>query len=74
MTLVHAEIVAAMRYEHVELLERTLVQKHLDTLARRVLALGMLGVDTLLATSETRRFAVLDELADLILNFAHNVG
>ena len=71
MLLLHTEVVATMRDEHVELLERTLVQKHLDTFARRVLALGMLGVDTLLTASETRGFAVLDQLVDLVLNFTH---
>ena len=37
----------------------------------RVLTLGMLGVDTLLTASETRGFAVLDQLVDLVLNFTH---
>jgi len=71
MALVHPEVIAAMRDEHVELLEGSLVEQHLDTLAGRVLTLGMLGVDTLLTASETRGFAVLDQLVDLVLNFTH---
>ena len=35
------------------------------------LALGVLGVDTLLTAAETRGFAVLDELVDLVLNIEH---
>ena len=60
-----------MRHEHVELLEGAFVEQHLDALAGRVLTLGMLGVDTLLTASETRGFAVLDQLVDLVLNFTH---
>ena len=71
MALVHPEVVAAVRHEHVELLEGAFVEQHLDALAGRVLTLGMLGVDTLLTASETRGFAVLDQLVDLVLNFTH---
>ena len=71
MALVHAEIIAAVRHEHVELLEGAFVEQHLDTLAGRELALGMLGVDTLLTTSETCGGTVLDELVDFVLNFTH---
>ncbi len=38
--------------EHVELLEGAVVQQQLDALARRELALRMLGRDALLATAE----------------------
>ena len=71
MALVHPEVVAAVRHEHAELLEGAFVEQHLDALAGRVLTLGMLGVDTLLTASETRGFAVLDQLVDLVLNFTH---
>ena len=71
MALVHPEVVAAVRDEHVELFERSLVEQHLDTLAGRVLALAVLCVDRLLAAAETRGFAVLDQLVDLVLNFTH---
>ena len=70
MALVHPEVIAAVRHEHVELLEGAFVEQHLDALAGRVLTLGMRGVDTLL-TAETRGFAVLDQLVDLVLNFTH---
>ena len=39
MFLLHTEIIAAVRDEHIELLEAALVQKHMNTLAGRVLAL-----------------------------------
>ena len=38
--------------EHVELLERPLVEQELDTLARRQLAAGVLRIDALLPAAE----------------------
>ena len=49
---VHAEIVAAMLDEHVELLEGIVVEQELDPLARRQLALGVLGGNALLSAAE----------------------
>ena len=72
MLLLHTEVVATMRDEHVELLEATLVEQHLDTLACGVLTLLVLLVDRLLTTAHTSHLAVLDELVDLVLNFTHN--
>jgi hypothetical protein len=40
--------------EHVPLFEGAVVEQQLDALARRQLALGMLGVDALLAAAERR--------------------
>src|SRR5690606_18154749 len=41
--LLHAEFVAAVFDEHVELFERAFIQQELNPLARRQLALGVLG-------------------------------
>ena len=73
MLLLHAEIIATVRDEHVELLAGAFVQKHLDAFAGRVLALLVLLVDCLLTAAQACGFAVFDELADLVLNIAHNV-
>ena len=48
-----AEIVAAMFDEHVELLERIVIEQEFDALARGELALGVLRRDALLAAAET---------------------
>ena len=45
--LLHAEIDAAVLDKHVELLERALVEKQLDPLARGELAARVLGLDAL---------------------------
>ena len=50
--LFHAEIGAAVLDEHVELLERALVEQQLDALARGQLAAGVLRLDALLAAAE----------------------
>ena len=52
MLAIHAEIVAAVGHKHIELLERTFVEEHLNTLAGRVLALIVLFVDRLLAAAD----------------------
>ena len=60
-----------MRDEHVELLEGALVEQHLDTLAGGVFPFFVLFVDRLLAAAHARGLAILDQPADLVLNFAH---
>ena len=55
--LLHAEIVAAMLDEHVELLERVVIEQQFDALARGELALGVLRGDALLAAAETGALA-----------------
>ena len=72
MALVHAEVVAAVRDEHVELFERSLVEQHLDTLAGRVLALAVLCVDPFLTAAHAGFLAVFDERVYLVLNFTHD--
>ncbi len=71
MLLLHAEVEAAVRYEHVELFERALVQKHVDSFAGRVFAFGVLRVDSLLSAAESGFFAVFNQLLDLFLYIAH---
>ncbi len=50
--LVHAEVDAAVLLEHVPFFEGTRIEQQLDAFAGRQLALGVLAVDTLLATAE----------------------
>ena len=54
LRLLHAEIVAAVLDEHVELLEGPAVEQDLDPLARRELAARVLSRDPLLAAAEPR--------------------
>ena len=50
--LLHAEIGAAMLDEHVEFLERSMVEQQFDAFARGQLALGVLRLDARLAAAE----------------------
>src|SRR5208282_4531820 len=59
--LVHAEIDAAMLHEHVEFLERIMVEQQFDAFARRQLAAGVLGVDALLTAAEPGAFTTFVE-------------
>ncbi len=52
--LLHAEIGRAVLDEHVELLERAVIEQQLDALARRELAARVLRRDALLAAAEPR--------------------
>ena len=52
LVLLHAELGGAMLDEHVEFLERSLVEQQLDALARGQLAAGVLRLDALLAAAE----------------------
>ena len=74
MFLLHAEVVAAMRNEHVELLEAAFVEQHLDAFAGRVFASFVLFVDRFLSAAEPGGLAVFDQLIDFILNLAHGFG
>jgi transcriptional regulator with XRE-family HTH domain len=58
----HAEIDGPVGDVHVVFLEGALVEQHLDALARRQLALAVLGVDALLAAAEPCLAAALFEL------------
>ena len=57
LVVCHAEIVAAVLDEHVELLERVVIEQQFDALARGELALGVLRGDALLAAAETGALA-----------------
>ena len=54
-----------MKFEHVELLETALVQKHVYTFACGILATGMLLLDGFLAATKTSLFALGDQGFDL---------
>ena len=56
---------AAVFLEHIVLLERTLVEQHLDTLTSRVFTFVVLFLYGFLATTETGLFTLLDELFNL---------
>ncbi|ENR04566.1 hypothetical protein H721_01164 [Brucella ovis IntaBari-2006-46-332] len=58
----HAEIGAAMRDIHVELLERSFVEKHFDSFARGKLAFAVLGIDTALSAAKASLGAACFEL------------
>ena len=72
--LLHAEIGAAVLDEHVELLERALVEEEFDPLARRQLAALVLGIDAGLATAQPRIVAPALELVDDVLHGASSEG
>ena len=61
LRLLHAEVGAAVLDEHVELLERAVIEQQVDALARGQLALGVLGGDALLAAAEARAGAAAVE-------------
>ena len=64
----HAEIVAAMLDEHVELLERIVVEQNFDPLARRELALGVLRRDALFAAAKAGAGAAAVEAGENVLH------
>ncbi len=49
----HAEVGTAMRDIHIELFERTFVEKHFDSFAGGELAFAVLRIDTLLSAAKT---------------------
>ena len=70
----HAEIRAAMLYEHVEFLETALIQQQGEALTRRHLALPMLDVDPFLAPSERSGGAAFDEVGYFLTLYTHQMG
>ena len=66
--LLHAEIGGAVLDEHVELLERALVEEDLDALARGQLALGVLGLDARLAAAQAGDLAAALEFLQHVLH------
>src|SRR5690606_38675831 len=67
--LLHAEIVGAVLYEHVPLLEGAFIKQESDTLARRELALGVLGRDALFAAAEASLLALLLQRFDDVFHW-----
>ena len=67
----HAEIDAAVLLEHVPFFEGAVVEQQFDALARRQLALGVLGVDALLAAAEAGLLALFVQLLD---DFVHVIA
>ncbi len=59
--LVHAEIRAAMLHEHVEFLERAVIEQKFDPLTRCQLAALVLGIDPRLSATKTSLRAALFE-------------
>ncbi len=56
--------------EHVELLERVVIEQEFDALARRELALGVLRGDAILAAAETGALAASVEAGKNVLHQA----
>ena len=71
LLILHAEVDAAVLDEHVPFLERAFVEQQLDALARRQLALFVLGVDALLPAAQAREFALSFQLFNDVV---HGVG
>ncbi len=57
-----------MLHEHVELLERVVIEQELDALARGELALGVLGGNALLAAAEAGALAAAVEAGEDLLH------
>ena len=65
----HAEIDAVMLDVHVDFLERTWVEQHVDAFACGQLALAVLRVDTLLSAAQPRRRTFVSHLFEYILHY-----
>ncbi len=72
--LLHAEVVAAVLDEHVELLEGVLVEQQVEALAGGELALGVLGGDAPLAAAGPGLRPPLLELLEDVLHARVPVG
>ena len=64
LLLLHAEIVAAMEFEHVHFLKRTLIEEEFDAFTCRGFTLGVLLFDGLLAAAQAGLLAKLNKLLD----------
>jgi len=70
LLLLHAEVLAVVLDEHVELLEGAVVEKKLDALARRQLAARVLCVDALLPAAKSGDLPALLKLANNLFHSA----
>lgn len=71
LLLLHAEVVATMEFEHVILLERVLIDQHLDALTRCVLAARVLLLDGLLTTAEASLGTLFHQCLNLFCLLTH---
>ena len=71
LLLLHAEVVAAMCYEHVHFLEAAFVEQHGNALASGVLATFVLLLNGLLAATHAGFGAELNQLLDSFCLLAH---
>ncbi len=73
LLLLHPEIVRAVLHEHVEFLEQPGIEEKLDALARRELALGVLGGDARLAATAPRMAPPVIQQGENVLH-GENLG
>ncbi len=66
VALFHPEVGAAMLHEHVILFETARVQQHLQALAGRFLAFGVLGFDALFAAAQTGFGTAFHQFLDIL--------
>ena len=71
--LFHAEIHRAVGDEHVVFFEGAGIEQHIEALAGRQLALGVLGVDALLAAAQAGRVAARLKRFDDLLHRTPNL-
>jgi hypothetical protein len=69
--LLHAEVVATVKFEHVEFFETSFVDEQGDALASGGFAFGVLLVDGHFAAAEAGFLAKFDELLDFLQLFTH---
>ena len=69
--LLHAEVVATVKFEHVEFFETSFVDEQGDALASGGFAFGVLLVDGHFAAPEAGFLAKFDELLDFLQLFTH---
>ena len=69
--LLHAEVVAAMEFEHIHFFERAFVQQEVYALTGGSLTLCVLLFDSFFAAAEACLLAKLDELFDFLQLFTH---
>src|SRR5436309_13181186 len=70
LRLLHAEFIAAVLDEHVELLERVAVEEERDALPRGELAALVLGFDARFSAAQARMAAAVLELCEDVLHRA----
>ena len=64
----HAKVGAAMLLEHVPLFERAGIEQKLNAFAGSQFALGVLGIDAFLSSTQTGSLALLCELTNDVVH------